>query len=447
MELPRPISNLLDHAKDIDSKTPERIFAMEAMVITPDKQIPLLIPSGFSVLSAFARNHSDDARLLAQIQPGVYFNEILPHKDNLFIEITKVEGYVQTVSRFRATPLGDGDPQMQGNNTALANLSARDDVNMISVTFQLQETGYAILKNKQVADTHLMSKLNEVLFTHLTEYGKELTLTGPDAFKGVDIEYPFDNDRYFQHILIPAAVPLVNLGQWIQGHPEFGFYSTGLGMYYRKGMWYIYPLFKRGRYTTGRQVVDVYRLPENIVPTLKRSHFKVDSTLTILSTGQAQVTQGQDIRKQNKGTGKRIISADALMGETGKYYHKGKAVTTRSDSLSEYQTARRASGEEMVPYHVSPSSNLCQPLSENAYQDGKEITIPWHNSDCSLIVPGMPCRYYYLNGQNVLMYKEGTVLTIKSDYQIDNSSPGAIVFREHSALTMFINDKEFEAPQ
>lgn len=445
MELPRPLANLVAFANTVDSKRAAKMITLSAIVVTPTEQIPLIMPTGMSTLCLYAANFADDLRISAQIQPGIYLNKILPNKDNLFIEVIERQGLTQTKKRFRAVPLGDSNPEMAGNNSALANLASKDSANMATVKFQMFEVGYAILRNQMVSDSHLMSTLHDVLHYQLSKFGREklANLTGADAFKGVDIEKPIDNDRVFKQIIIPSAVPLVRLASWLQNHPEFGIYSKGLGSYYQKGLWRIGPLFKVGRYDQATAVLNIYRLPENIVPTLSATHFTQGKVTTILSTGQAKHIDGLDIKKQNVGTGKRILSPDAVMGETGYYYGKGQAIATRQDSLSEYQTSKRASGEEMAPFEAEPSNNLCKPLSQNSFNEGTVETIRWHNSDKDKLVPFMPVRFFFMSG-DVLKYKEGTLLAARTELDNDTEGPG-LNFREHTALSLFLNNTETNA--
>lgn len=444
MEVPRPIQNLIDHANAIAGGTgmPSKLFKLEATLITPNEQIELLVPNGRARSCQFGTGASDNMQIRGQLQPGLYQNRVLPFKDNLYMEVVKRIGYSQTVTRYRAIPLGDTNAQMQGGNTALANMEAKDEMNIITVKFQLLETGFAMLKNEIVADNFLMAKLDKVLHGLLTEYGEQLQLTGADAFKGVDIEYPFDNDRIFQRITIPSSqgIKLIELADWMQNDDQFGFYSKGIVQYYRKGMWFIRPAMKLGRYDTARKTVDIYRLPENVMPTVENSYFIEGNKLTILATGNATMSDGKDINKQNNGVGYRVVSPDAISGETGLYYEKGQAMTTRGDSMSEYQTSKRGSGEEIVPFHGTPSSNLCKMFTKNAANDGVEQTISWHNSYAEWIDPATPCRYFYMNG-DVLMYKEGTILSLYSVDQMDTQSQSP-VFREHTEVGMFLNKEE-----
>ena len=440
MDIPRSLSNLVDYANSVNTSNSERVFTMTATAITPNDQIPLIIPTAFARYCLFGVNQSDDCRITAQLQPGVYQNEILPYRDNLHIEVVDRIGYSQVVRRYRAIPLNDSDTAMTANNTSMADLGSKDALNLSTVVFQLIDPGFAIMRNEPVSDHLLMTTLANALDYQLKKYGEKLTLTGADAWRGVDIEYPYDNDRIFKQIIIPSAIPLSQLATWMQLHDQFGFYSKGLGAYYRKGMWYIYPLLKIGRYENARKVANIYLLPENAFPTLKNTWFWEDKVLTILSTGAiASNSDGTDIEKQNSGSGKRVISSDAVMGETGSYYSKGQALTTREDSLSEYKTSERGSGEENIPFHSTPTNNLCKLLSESALKDGTMLSRTWHNSDVLQLVPGMPCRVFFME-KDKMMYREGTILSARGETQRDTQSIQPI-FREHAALQMFISNQ------
>lgn len=442
MEAPRSLQNLIDFVSYLEkTQRNERLFNMTAMVITPEAQIPLIMPNGFSRLSSFVTGRGDDYRIQAQIQPGLYQDRILPFKDNIFIEVVEREGTDQVMKRYRGVPLDSDDPQMEGTHTTQANLASKDETNLITVKFQMFEVGFGKLRNLPAQDVFLMGTLDNVLHDKLCEAGETLNLTGPDAWRGVDIEYPIDNDRTFKQIVIPFGTRLIDLAPFLQNHEEFGIYNTGLGMFYRKGMWRIYPLYRDGRYAKARKVLNVYRLPENVFPTLHNTWIADDKSITVFSTGAAINSDDSDIKRQTKGVGKRIITSDAAMGETGRYYNKGVAVTTSQDSLSEYRTKQRASGEEWIPTEVLPTGNLCKHLSANALNDVNTTTVPWHNSNGLLIDPGMPVRYYYMSGDESLMYREGSVGAIRTEYQTDTQSLEP-VFREHSVMVLLIKPDE-----
>lgn len=442
MESPRSLQNLIEFVNYVEAtQRNERLFNMEAMAITPEAQIPLLIPNAFARMCSFVTGRSDDMRLRAQIQPGVYSKQIQPFRDDLIIEIVERQGFGQVMKKYRAIPMSGSDPELEGNHTALANLMANDHINMVSVDFQLFELGFAKFRNAPASDIFLMAKLEDVFHDKLSEFGETLNLTGPDSWKGVDVEQPVDNDRIFKQVVIPANIRLMDLGDYLQNDEKFGVYNTGLGLYYRKGLWRIYPLYRDGRYEKARRVLNIYRLPENVFPTLHNTWIEDEKSITIFSTGKSVNNDDTDIDRQTHGVGQRVIAADAVMGETGRYYNKGVAVTTREDSLSEFKTVNRKSGEEWIPLDPTPTSNLGKRLTKNAENDTSVTTVPWHNSDALKIDPGMPLRFYYMRG-DILVYKEGSVAGLSSKYQMDTENVQP-VFREHSVITLTINSQEY----
>lgn len=439
METPRSLQNLIEYVQYVErTQRNERKFNMTAMAITPVEQIPLLIPNGFARMCSFVSGRGDDCTIRVQLQPGVYQNKILPFKENLIIEVCERTGVDQIMYRFRATPIDADNPEMEGTHTAQANLASKDETNLITIKFQLYETGLGVLRNLPAQDILLMSTLDNALHDKLCEAGESLGLTGPDAWKGVDIELPIDNDRVFKHIVIPFGTRLIDLGQFLQNHEEFGIYNTGLGMYYRKGLWRVYPLYRDGRYEKARRVLNIYRLPQNVFPTLNNTWIADDKSITIFSTGEAINSDNTDVKRQNKGVGKRIITSDAAMAETGAYYNKGVAVTTSQDSLSEYRTKARQSGEEWIPTEILPTGNICKHLSDNALNDINQTLVPWHNSNWEMIDPGMPVRYYYMSGAETLVFQEGSIGALRTEYQADTEALEP-VFREHSTLVLLVN--------
>jgi hypothetical protein len=51
----------------------------------------------------------------------------------------------------------------------------------------------------------------------------------------------------------------------------------------------------------------------------------------------------------------------------------------------------------------------------------------------------MPVRYFYMSDGDVLVYKEGTVITIRSEDQMDTENIPP-VFREHSSMQLYLNN-------
>lgn len=438
MELSRPLQNLLTQARTTAVAGKTRYVKLAANIITPTLHVPVYLVSNFGRNAMFASARSDDFRITCQIQPGLYLKQVLPYKDNLKLEFIEKEDITQTSKVFRCIPLVTSDPEVKGNDTVTGNLQGMDNINLITINLQLQELGYAFLRNSFVSDSvFLMARTDDALKHALITDGSQLSLPIPDSWVGIDMPEVGDNTTTFKHIEIPDGTRLMDLPTYLQNDDKYGIYSKGLGCYFRKGLFYIFPLFKMGRYATAQRVLDIYRLPSDAVPTLETTYYTNTKSVIILSTGEAKHDSTVDINRQNNGVGKRIINPAAISGETGLYYEKGNALTTRQDSISEFQTSSRASGEEIAIYDRKPSGNVCKALSETAYNDGQLISVPWEQSNSDLIYPGMPCKYFYTQDNDVLVETEGVVLGARSQY-VKNDMNIQPTFKESTTLLIFL---------
>lgn len=448
MNISKPLQNLLKQAQSISVAGVTRYYKITASIITPSEHVPVYLVTDKQCSSMFGMQRGDDWRLTCQIQPGVYMKKVLPFRDDLKIEVIERAGLKQTSRIYRLIPLVTSDPEQKGNDTKTSNLANMDDLNLITVNFQMQELGFAILRNAFTLDSvFLMARTDKALEHALIDTAEiELKgLSGPDAFRGVDMKEVGDNDKEFKHIEIPDGTRLMDLPTYLQNDDKYGVYSKGLGCFFRKGMFYVFPLFKMGRYATANKVADIFRFPTDAVPTLETTWYTNDKTLTILSTGEAKHDSTVDINHQNNGVGKRIINPDALSGKAGYFYENGNAITTRSDSITEYQTANRKSGEQFSAYDRTPSGNNCKALTSNAYNDGELISTPWDQCNSELIYPGMPCKYYYTKENDVLVEREGVILGVKSQ-SVKNDMSMSPTFRESCVIFIFlINDTLAEA--
>lgn len=443
MEISKPLQNLLKQAQAISVAGATRYFKITASIITPAEHIPVYLVSDMQRSSMFAMQRGDDYRLTCEIQPGLYLKKVIPYSDDLKIEIIEREGIKQTARIFRLIPLVRSNPEVKGNDTKTSNLENFDNVNLVTVNFQMQELGFAILRNSFATDPVFLMATTDNALKHglMTDGANDLAeLTGGDMWRGIDMPEAGDNLKEYKHIEIPDGTRLFDLPTYLQNDDKYGVYSKGLGCFFRKGMFYVFPLFKMGRYETANKVADIFRFPTDAVPTLETTYYTNNKTLTILSTGDAKHDSSVDIDHQNNGTGKRIINPQALTGKAGYFYENGNAITTRSDSISEYETSKRRSGEQISVYDRTPSGNTCKALSNNAYYDGELISTPWDQSNSDLIYPGMPCKYYYTTANDVLVEVEGVILGVKSQY-VKNDMNISPTFKESCLIFIFLISK------
>lgn len=431
------LSNLLTKAKQSAVlQGGDNAYNLHVTIITPSKQLVPVWIIRLTFFYNFYSNYADSGKIALEIQPGVYQNDILPFKDNLQIKIVEQQGLKSNVYTFNLIPVADHDVRVEGNNSTLANMTEHDFLNSVPVSFELMDTGFAKIKNQEASNIFLSCNVQDALHNLIIEKMNKINLNGKDKFVTLDIEEPVDNQRVYKHVSSPHGVRLVDYPKYLQNE-EYGVYTRGLGSYYRNGVMSIYPVFKFGRYGKLPDVVDIVRLPQDKVPILEASYYKNTRTLTVISTGDAKHIAGNDIKYQNEGTGQRIVSSDAVGGEVGSYYNKGRAITTRQDTVTEYQTTNRANNDSYIPMNKMPTNNVCKEITKNAVNDGEMLIIDWHNSDAKLIYPCSPCKYYFLQENNQLGFREGNILAIKEDYLPNSSTPNS-PFKKQSVIQVFL---------
>lgn len=441
---PIPLLNLLAQAKETAKESKPVNFMLSGVIITPDNHIDIPRILSIVLTSDFysGESHADSYIMDVSISPGIYQKQIAIYKDDLVIDLIETRGIQRTLRRLRAVPLVETDPTIGGANTVFSDLSSLDDQNLITIQFQLFDLGYEKIRNVPVNTNFLAATLDNVVHFMLSKEIKDLELKGTNQIKAIDIESPIDNPKVYRSVTVPPGLMLVDIANYFQKADGFGFYTRGLGSYYKNKIWFVYPLCKSGRYGKVGWSLDILKFPADAMPTVEDSYFvsKTGNHVTILSTGDADHSDNSDIDFQNEGQGKRLISEDAIAGDVGYYQNAGRVVKTRLDSVTEYKTNNRKSKVNRVNIDPTPTSNIYREISKSVFNAGDILTIEWHNSDPDVLYPGMPLRYYYMVG-NKLRVREGTLFAaISNDQMVNVQFKGT--FKRATRLMIFLNPPE-----
>lgn len=389
---------------------------MTAVFITPAGQYKAVGVVKLMEQADFVGRRSELYQIKCRFQPGVYFNNIVPYRDDLVCQLISQSETDRVLREFVAIPQTDKDVRSESNSNINNNLDALDTTNLVSYEFQLMDKGFAKLRNLPYSNIFPMANVRDTLFTIMEEKSKEAALTGYDSYKGLSMHEPVDNLNNYRQIIIPSGTRFIDVPYYLQNHNEYGVYSKGLGAFYKQRYWWIYPLYNTNRVDTHPRPIDVIRVPQNKIPDLDSTFYLSATALTIISTGEGEHNDQADIRKQNQGVGQRVVMGDAVAGDTGYHYNNGRAITTRADSLQEYKLSDRRNGEEWVPLNPHPTGNLMAPLSENAKNEGEIVIVEWRNGDTGYLEPGHPVRYHYLYDDDTMMIRRGVLLGYRTDY-------------------------------
>lgn len=428
---------LFEQAKSLASIKRNTVCQLNLTLITPNLHYEVPNVERLSRSSDFIKDGSDIWAISFLMQPGVFLKSILPHKDNLLVDLVETVGTKRTLRRLRATVPLDQNTAILSNRTVDVNPTALDQNMVVTVTLILLDTTYEQLRNQPLLNNYLMGNPKDVLHNVWTEEGKRLGSNGVNKFKGVDIEEPVDNDRIYRQIMVKHGTRLTRFAEYLQNEEGLGIYTRGCGSFYRDGLWYVFPLCKPERYGTVKKSLDIYKFPQDILPVADQTYAVTDRSVLIISTGPGEHVDGTDNLRQNFGAGQQILSASAVGGEEGTFYQNGTSITLRKTKVSEYRTTQRASGQELININQTPTNNICKEISANTMRDCSVLKLSWANGDPDLLYPGAPLRYYYLGSDDSLVVQEGTLIEVQTEYYPNSTTP-LTPFKKNCTLTLLL---------
>lgn len=437
------ISAVLRHAQltaQLSNRVAEHV-SINAVMITPNGQYQTLGVDGMMIAADFVAKRSETMQIKVKLQPGIYFDKILPYRDSITCQLIVSAGKTRKLWNLVAVPLLDRDIRTENNNSVQNNIGAMDHVNLVGYDFQLIDAGFAKLRNLPVSNIYPVANIRDVLISVLDEGTRAAELTGYDAYKGISLYEPVDNVNSFRQIIFPSGTRLVDAAQYLQTHNEYGVYSKGLGSFYKQNHWWVYPLFNFERVKTHARPLNIIRVPENKIPDLDSTFYVTPTAFTIIAAGKGSHSDSADIRKQNQGVGKRIVMGDAIAGDTGYHYNAGRALTTRADSMQEYKLSDRRDGNEWIPLDLEPTGNVMLGLSQTARNQGELLEVEWRNGDTGYLEPGHPLTYQYFRDDEQTYVRRGVLLGYRTDY-VPVTAGLNPSFKRTTILTIFLRAQD-----
>lgn len=359
--------------------------------------------------SDYEVNFSDEMTALLSLNSGQYANQIYPFQDNLEITISKYPlteigdqpDPTQPVqsTRYQATVLDKGDPQIEGNGMNTSSQEALDLTSMHEVEFQLIDKSLEQLKMAGTGGIHRQAMVGDVVKAHLTRVGQSVQTDQSLKLKGVEMVPP-SNQNVMNHVIIPHGIPLKDVPEWIHERAG-GIYSAGLGSYLRNGIWHIYPSYDTTRFPTAKSKVTIIIVQENRFPGVERTYRQSGDNLVILATGQVKFRGDSTPQQLNKGNGLRFADASKIMEGFVKTTNN-KALAARGNLNNEFLTAIRPNGLNNVQLSRNPvTANPFAETSDMTRRNGSVISCVWENSNDTLLRPDTMANVLYLANDTV----------------------------------------------
>jgi hypothetical protein len=385
------------------------------------------------VVRDYNGNYADDIRLEFFIGTGTLYGTIIPNKDQLVVYLRrqpvigvsgeKNKNAVTEAQAYRGALL-EG-PSANINSATPDNLtkSGADLASPVVVIMQLTELVVEQIRMQTTGGIYYDEVPADVLRAMLGNDSYIPTGDHTQRVRGVDLVPP-SNTTVRRNIIIEQGTPLIELPNYFQ-YKLGGIYSTGMGYYLQKGLWYLYPAADCTRWNKPHKSLTVINVPETMAPGLDRTYRKTSNQVIILCTGKLRHFDNTEEVQLNRGNGARFTKAENIPANFGEYTKDNRYLVSRKKNNTEFYSMQRRTGlQKSMTSKQKIVSNAFVEYSDIAFGECTYVMIEWQNSNESLIYPGMPTKIVYEDNNEVksllgVVHKAHHVITGDSNSMVD----------------------------
>lgn len=421
-------------------------FTVEAIIhVGANVYYPLKLLS-IDNLEDYELAYADTMIVELSLSAGSFSTDIYPFKDQVDITIIKKpigevgnninpDKVIQS-ERFTAVLKDTGNPVIEGNTNATPSKDTLDLTNIINVKFQLINKAVEQIRMVTIGGIYRRVRAGELIRALLTAEINNINVEGVRKPLGVDLASGY-NQEVREHILIPHGVKLIDMPAFIQNECG-GVYSAGFTCYMKSDYWYVYPLFDVKRYGKADRVLNVINVPRNKFPGIERTYRQDGNNIVIMCTGEVQFSDDSESQQLVYGNGVVFPNMKQFMNGFS-FTKNNKTTVSRGANNTEVISTARANGKNNVQVLSDlPASNPLVEYSRLARRQGSFLTFVWENSNPSLITPGIPVKFSYIDN-NKISAIYGSVIKAHHFTSLAGDGMMASKYVNHSVVVVFVD--------
>ena len=412
----------------IDKKRGHKTFGYDVYIHTPKKKFEVVKMLNLDYVDNFMGSYASIVTMEAVFGLGTFYKDIYPYKDKLEVSITKV-----TYTEGQSTPeiedqvytgiiVTEGNKIGTNETIDMFDKYSLDTMDLITIKFQLLNKTVEKMRTIQVGGSFRKTNPSELCRSLITEKLTTLDLDDRDSIVGVDM-IDGDNTEEREQFVIPHGTMLYDLPGYIQ-RKEGGIYKTGIGAYFLRNNFFIFPLFDLERFNSCQQTMDIVMVPVKMLPNPEISWRSFGSASIIVASGPRNQEDKSEISKKEEGTGSRFTNIKNFFSDFVKIFDN-KVTASRKDNNAEIvntfgktqEEAEKSTQVENAPVSSERiTANPYNEMSKLSVRGGSFFTVVWENSNPDLVYPGMMVRLKYAEGKEVRV------------------AEGCLVFAQHAIL-------------
>lgn len=433
-------------------------FELRGMLHTEKEDIPIMKIISIDTVRDYVMNIGDHIHIEFKMPLGEYAIRLYPYRNNLEFTIKSItleavqsikdKKYPTTTERFKAVFLLNENPIVQANEMEMNDPESLNKVAIIDVKLQLIDRALEPLRIKTLGGIFRDYTQKELIHSLLGGESLKVLVDGKPSIEGLDIVDP-DNSEKIKHSIIPDGMNLTTLTTHIQENMS-GVYNAGIGTYLqtfkKKKFWFVYPLYNTKRFDDPVDKVIFYSVLQEKMPGHDRTYRKEEDVLHVIVSAAKKYQDSAESDYMNFGVGFRTSNANSYMKkpvtitEDGPIGERARlntevAIEDRKDSLNYMPLTSKMVNDNPFTNHRGISNNPFVDYSNVNARNTARIDMSWDNADHSLIRPGMPCKYVFLDRDKLIELK-GTILFIHALTSLQGSSITEKTYRTVCTVTI-----------
>jgi hypothetical protein len=371
----------------------------------------------------YVNNIADRTIIQMQVPLGDYVKRVFPFRNNLEVTVKRIQLEDESASvrpdekirieKYKAIFLTDANMKVSGSQYDGMSIDTLNRSDFTTVKLEIYNRSLEVLRIKTTSGVFKKTSTADVLEAVLVSESKKITIDGKPALDGLDI-IKSNNSAKRDHVTIPSFTGITALPTFLQ-EKMGGVYPEGLGTYFQvwddKRLWFVYPLYDTGRFKSGKPNLTIFSVPNFKLPGINRTFKKEGDGLKIIATSSKQYSDDAEVNYMNQGVGFRMADARAFMTKPVEMQEEGP-IGKRASLNHESAIKER---DDDLNYGPVTSGRISQnpylEYTKLAYKSTARLDLVWENCKHELIYPGMPCKYVYYEGDD-LVQLEGVVLHV-----------------------------------
>lgn len=443
-------SSLYNEIMQIASKKGRAGYRMRAEIFYDTTICSVFRIRNLNRFSDYMNAYYENTYIEVAMSEGVYNQQIIPNamrlKMHLVITTYPVDGGEPDSVRYtmRLKPKTGYDPQMTQQRASDLDQKAVANASLQFYQFELMDSAIEMLRVIPAGGINPTTSPPALLRTMLGGISESLELPLDEKPLGLSM-YPADaitpdgKEIIKNHVVVNQRVLLVDLPGYLQH--EYGIYKTGIGYFYHKQYWYVWPLYNTKRFELVQKNMIVVNVPRDKFPSIERTYEMRGTSLCVLATGDTLVHDQSNTAQYNEGNGVRAQRSSSVSGDEGMQVSQGQVVLQRGASNSEFVTSERPNGVNYAPMTHEITDNSYRMVSKNAANNGATVQVSWENANPELITPGMPVKYLYQRDTGIEQ-RYGTLIMSEVHYRLAQDGLADDAMLCDVVLTIFIDNTD-----